>query len=247
MIPEIGKYWAWQRSNATRRDSDDRATSVVINTESVDRHGTIIAPEGGNLENYRENPVFLINHDEKLLAGTSDVKLQNNQWVATVKDDDWDNEDSEISRYKNKVVKRIMRMASVGILPTKMGEREVQENVSVPVIEEWDLLEWSFVTVGSNQDALIQNKRNFANDELLQRLNTLHNKLDQVINGEVKMSQSQIDSLIDAITDTQEPPKRQASANHNPAAAFPFDRSQIDEERLIRIANQVVEQKLGMK
>lgn len=150
----------------TRRSSDDKRTTVVITTDGGDRHGTIIDPNGGVLDNYRQNPVFLINHDYDLLAGSgAELTVQNNQIVANIDDDMWDLEDERILPYYNKVKKGIMRSASIGFKPLKVEyEDEEGKPLDMPIIRKWELLEFSFVTVGSDPQALVT-VRNYSKEK----------------------------------------------------------------------------------
>jgi HK97 family phage prohead protease len=149
----------------TRRSSDDTRTTVVISTDGVDRHGTIIDPNGAILDNYNQNPVFLINHDYDLLAGSgAEITVQNNQIVANIDDDMWDLEDERIIPYYNKVKSGKMRAASVGFIPREIEfENEDGEPRKEPIIRKWELLEFSFVTIPSNPEALVT-VRNFSKE-----------------------------------------------------------------------------------
>lgn len=153
---------ALRTSNELRQSSDGRTTIAVINSLAEDRHGTIIDPDGVSLANYNRNPVFLINHDYGLLAGNGAiVRKQDGKLIAEVPDDAWDDEDMEIARWKRKVKSGKMKMTSIGFTydynDVEEQERTTEDGSTymVPVIKKSELLEFSFVTVGSNPDALV--------------------------------------------------------------------------------------------
>ena len=50
-------------SGGKARARDDRTIRFRASTNSVDRHGTIIRPEGIDTSRFDRNPVFLLNHD----------------------------------------------------------------------------------------------------------------------------------------------------------------------------------------
>lgn len=176
-----------------RRSSDNKRTTVIINTTVQDRHGTFIDPMGANMEDYRKNPVFLINHDYDLLAGNgATVELDGNRWKATVNDDNWDLEDPAIVRWYNKVKNGVMRMASIGFMPREIdwdyeyAGQDGRTRTGI-MIRKWDLLEWSFVTVGSNPNALVTARH--------VSMNGISEKLDRILAGEIPLTDALINKL----------------------------------------------------
>ena len=241
--PETGRFYAFGRGKSTRRASDDDKTVSIINTDSIDRHGTIIEPSGGDISSYSQNPVFLINHDHDLLGGTSTVRLEDNKWISEVKDSDWDDDDERIVRYKNKVKNNIMRMTSVGIIPLEVEEKTIERGEgeeTVPHIKQWELLEWSYVSVGSNPDALIQGRR-FGND-IAGHFEALNKKLDQILNRELKLKDSQIDALIETFVEKSEPSHKPSPQQQPPRSARTFDENKVAE-----MVVKTVNQKLGKR
>lgn len=150
-----------RRTRTPGADEADR-TTVTINTADEDRHGTIIEPRGARLDNYKKNPVVLINHLHSLLAGTSSVSLSGGRLVANMQDDEWDLDDPEIARWFSKLKKGFLRAASIGFMSHEI-ERELIDPDGDPYdwknvryrIVDWELLEWSYVTVPSNYNALV--------------------------------------------------------------------------------------------
>ena len=247
--PETGRFYAFGKGKSTRRGksagttSGDDKTVSIINTDSIDRHGTIIEPSGGDIKSYLENPVFLINHDHDLLAGTSTIKMEDNKWISEVNDSDWDDNDERIVRYKNKVKNNIMRMTSVGIIPLEVEDITIERGEgeeTVPHIKQWELLEWSYVSVGSNPDALIQSRR-FGND-IAGHFEALNKKLDQILNRELKLNDNQIDALIQTFVERSEPSPKPSPQPEPPRSARTFD-----ENKLAEMVVKTVNQKLGKR
>lgn len=232
-LPEEGAFYPWAHPRCIRRSSDNSRTIVTINTEAKDRHGTIIDPEGGDLEAYRNNPVFLINHDHNMVAGNgSNVRFQNGQWIAEVKDEDWDLEDEDIAKWHNKVKKGIVRMASIGFMPLEIERiKEEDENGNTErktIIRRWDMLEWSFTPIGSNPEALVQ-QRNASLDskKLDERLASLEKELNALKNGGISVSDEQIDKIAERIS--------------NGTTSTPEDSDSDDPEREKESASDVLE------
>lgn len=202
-IPEEGTPHVLAFPKCTRRSSDDTRTIVAINTEAQDRHGTIIDPEGGDISAYRQNPVFLINHDYGMVAGNgANVRMQNGQWIAEVDDADWDLDDPDIAKWHNKVKKGIVKMASIGFMP-KSIERITEEDEKGNeerkiIIREWDLLEWSFVAVGSNPEALVQQRT--ASLTRTKEIEELRADINALKNGGLKLSDEQIYKIAQRIS-----------------------------------------------
>lgn len=220
-LPQEGRFYPWAHPSCIRRSSDSQRTIVTINTDAKDRHGTIIDPEGGNIEAYRKNPIFLINHDYNMVAGNgANVRFQNGQWIAEVNDEDWDLEDEEISRWHRKVKKGIVRMASIGFMPLKVeriDEEDEDGNTERKiVIREWEMLEWSFTPIGSNPEALVQQRN--ASIERGEQLKEIRSEINALKNGGIKLSDEDIDRIAQRIstgtastpedTDSDEPDER---------------------------------------
>jgi len=150
------------RRNKTKGSEVENRTAVIINTADEDRHGTIIDPSGARLDNYRRNPAVLINHDHDLLAAVSSITVQGDRIVANLDDDSWDHDDPLVERWFRKLKKGILKAASIGAivhdyvveLIDPEGDAEDWDNRRIR-ITDWELIEWSFVSVGSNASALV--------------------------------------------------------------------------------------------
>lgn len=180
----------YRHINEIRQSSDGKKTIAVINSSALDRHGTVIDPNGVDLNNYSRNPVFLINHDYDKLAGNGAIiRRQDGKLIAEVPDEAWDMEDESIAKWYRKVKSGKMKMTSIGFTYDHNDVEEEQRvmedgaTVKVPVIRKSELLEFSFVSVGSNPDALVLQRQ--ATEQLPEMIKALSDKLTAL---DVKLS-----------------------------------------------------------
>lgn len=169
-IPRIGELFTRTVECSVRRLDEQERTVVIINTSALDSYRTEIIPKGGDLKQYKKNPVVLINHDRFLVAGNSKVRLRRgggdgDVLVATMEDKDWDMDDPEIVKWYNKVKRGFVRAASIGFIPLVVKrflidpEGEDTWDNWKWVIEKWTLKEWSWVSVPSNYEALVEQRQ----------------------------------------------------------------------------------------
>ena len=222
-----------------RKSSDGQRLTVTVNTTDEDRHGTIILPTGARLERYNDgNPIVLINHDHTLPAATSSVGIRGEglgaDLQANVEEDDWDLDDPEIERWHRKVTRDnpIVRSASIGALfhewmPGREFDgieallgREVRPNERLPrVITDWELLEWSFVSVPSNPSATVDARQ-------------LERRLQQSLIGlEQRLAQHQQQNQRQIAAATAAPESKPQEANASSAAdeEVPAEAARSDE------------------
>jgi len=178
--PQLGQYQRRTYNADVRRSSDDQSTTVIINTDAVDGHGTIVDPEGMRLQhgNRRFSRNFFINHDMNLLAGHSpDPQYRGGSLQVQVHDDAWDHEDELIARWYRKVKNGLLGQASIGFMPID-GEYEERHGQRVYRYTEWMLREWSFVPIASNPEADVMSRTPAL--RLEQRLTRIEQQLAQV-------------------------------------------------------------------
>lgn len=144
----------------TDEQVQNRQAEFVISTEAEDTYRTIFEIAGWNLERYNRNPVVIYVHDTMssdpdLVIGTSEVRVEGNELVATVTFEDAENNPLAEKVFR-KVQAGILRMASIGadIHEARWGDFDKGENPDVLRFTKMDLLEWSIVPVGSNPEAL---------------------------------------------------------------------------------------------
>lgn len=210
------------RRNRTKGAGEDNRTTVTINTDEEDRHGTIIEPEGARLENYNRNPIVLINHRYSLLAGTSAVSLRNGRLVANMSDDDWDMDDPDIAKWFRKMKAGLLSAASIGFRSNEV-EKELIDPDGDPYnwnniryrITDWELLEWSWVTVPSNPGALVTSRQMQSDNPVMVALQSIEQRLDQ-LSGQTSWQDTPAedaahDEVADVATDDAELSEREAA------------------------------------
>jgi phage head maturation protease len=236
--------YAFRTTNELRQSSDGAKTVAVINSATVDRHGTIIDPDGIDLTNYMRNPVFLINHDYDLLAGNgANIRKQDGKLIAEVADESWDRKDPTIERWFQKVKDGILRMTSIGFM-YDWADVEEQERImddgtkrTVPVVKKSELLEFSFVTVGSNPDALVLSR--MARDEAGEYVKELNAKIADL---SAKIDRCATNDYIRAVVEEEFekwlPQHRQAP----PAVEAPAVTAEDRAAQIRQIAEQTIQQ-----
>ncbi|MFD0701753.1 HK97 family phage prohead protease [Myroides pelagicus] len=191
----------------TEEQVQNRQVDFVISTEAVDRHKTVFRLSGWELDFYNNNnPIVLYMHslysdDPDLVIGTSVVRIEGNELVATLTFEDAEN-NPLAEKVFNKVKNGILRMASVSA-DVKEGHRGIEdqgEDSDIIYFTKQELIEWSICTAGSNPDALKRNaesleeiKQNLLNDNPVQedteevKYNSVANRA-KLIDLKIKMS-----------------------------------------------------------
>lgn len=145
-------------------DREERTIVSTINTPSVDRYMTVILPEGAALDNYRRNPVVLYNHCG---SGPDDFPIGKNLWIKVVKnrivaktkflpEGKLERADKVFDLYDL----GFLNAWSVSLLPLEYGRPTPEEVKKTPdwaeaslIYRQWELLEYSCVTVPGNPEA----------------------------------------------------------------------------------------------
>jgi HK97 family phage prohead protease len=141
-----------------RKAGDD--VEFVISTSAIDRHGTIINPEGWDLKSFRSNPIMAYQHnthstDPDDILGTWEIRVEDGQLVGKPVF-----EPSELNEKADKVRRKVehgtLRAVSVGFIPRAWhwGDKKKGERSDVLYLDENELLEVSIVAVPSNPEAL---------------------------------------------------------------------------------------------
>lgn len=181
-MSEINKCFAF----AEKKEFLDDENSVVCyaSTNEVDRHGEMIlstAWTDKGLENYRKNPIILVNHDYNSLPVAKSLwqKTDGNGLKFKIRFAETEAGKEVYSLYKD----GYMSSFSVGFRPVKTYDNEdtkkyKDKNGNVPhtVYEECELLELSCVTIPANPSATMlsgvksfidsYNKGNFKSEEV---------------------------------------------------------------------------------
>jgi HK97 family phage prohead protease len=147
----------------------EMSATFVLSTQTKDRDGETVNPDGGDLEEYAKNPVVAFNHNtDDFPIGTSADKDGNVKiWTDDVEIDGekrrallgkvYFSKANPKGRLAYEMVKEgTLRGCSISFLP--QGETKKNENGGNHY-EKWKLLEWSICPVGSNPDAVRLAKR----------------------------------------------------------------------------------------
>jgi HK97 family phage prohead protease len=141
-------------TKVTRASDDSGNVTFAINTSAVDSYGTVIEPSGVDLTRFKTNPVVLFNHNHDQPIGiATNVFERGGKLYAEVK---FDEEDSFAANIARKVRDGFIRGASIGFQYNELPvDKEVEGlDRAVPHFESTELMEFSVVSVPSNQEAL---------------------------------------------------------------------------------------------
>ena len=145
----------------------DGGIEAKISTNSIDRDGEVLIPQGMNAVDYTKNPVLFWNHDySNPIGNVTDLRRDENAIYGKLtfakRTDDVQGEffpEVAESLVKQGVVKGI----SVGFVPETGGvrnasvrDREEYGSDVKRVYNRWKLLEVSVAPLPANQDALVQ-------------------------------------------------------------------------------------------
>ena len=140
-------------------DEDSRTVVAVISSASVDRDKEVLLPKGANFDNYLKNPVVLWGHQssDPPIGKALWVKRGQKQITAKVKFATTERGEEIWELFKG----GYLNAFSVGFIPLKGHQPTPDEIRKMPewaearfVYDEWELLEFSPVTVPANPDAL---------------------------------------------------------------------------------------------
>lgn len=138
----------------------NRQVEFVISDESPDTYGTVFRLDGWDLERYEKNPIVLYGHrsnsdDPDNVIGTGHVYREGKQLIGRVTF-----EDEETNPKAEKVMRKVhngtLRMASIGAWPSEghWGDERTGEDPAILYFDRHELIEFSVVPIGSNENAL---------------------------------------------------------------------------------------------
>ncbi|MDY6122091.1 MAG: hypothetical protein SPI72_03320 [Porphyromonas sp.] len=130
--------------------------SFVLHDETVNTYGFRMLTSGANLDEFRKNPVMLLNHNDWSLpiGRWENIRVEGSRILA---DPVFDLKDEEARKVAAKVEENFIRMASIGAWPPE----EVSDDPSLKLqgqrgatVTKWTVREASIVTIGANHNAL---------------------------------------------------------------------------------------------
>lgn len=142
-----------------------QTTTFILTDESVNTYGFRLLTNGGDLEQFRRNPVMFYNHNdmETPIGRWENIRVENGQVLA---DPVFDLEDSFAKKIAGKVERGFLKAASVGVRIIEQSDDPafILQGQKLPTVSKWVLREASVVTIGANHNAL---RLYDANDQLL--------------------------------------------------------------------------------
>ena len=133
---------------------------VVCSTASVDRDGDTISPDGWILTNYAKNPVVLWGHDRRSLpiGRAENVRVERTAAGSALKADVVFASHSRAKDVEALVRDGVVSAVSVGFAPLQYAPRKSEDGSEGIAFEKQELLEFSFVTVPANPDAIVEQR-----------------------------------------------------------------------------------------
>lgn len=131
--------------------------TFVLHDETVNTRGFRMLTSGVNLEEFRKNPVGLLNHNDwdMPIIRWENIRIDGANILA---DAVFDEKDPKAVEVMGKVERDFIRMASIGAWPPE----EVSDDPALklpgqtlPTVTKWTVREASIVTIGSNHNALV--------------------------------------------------------------------------------------------
>ena len=158
-------------------NEDEKSIVHVITDSTIDRSGEIVDPYTGNVKNYEKNPIVLFGHNYggtgfgsgaphiPVIGRSAWLKRDGEQWLSKTMFADA----TDISRDAWNLAKAgFLPATSIGFMPN--GEESVKladlkdlnppnkadfaSDTSVTVLKNWELFEYSLVSVPANPNAL---------------------------------------------------------------------------------------------
>lgn len=176
--------------------------SFILHDESVNTKGFRMLTSGANLEEFKKNPVGLLNHNDwdMPIVRWENIRIEGKQILA---DPVFDEKDPKAMEVKGKVDRGFIRMASIGA----WAPEETTDNPALmlpgqtlPTVTKWTAREASIVTIGSNHNAIAfydrySGKQIQLSDTKLGSIKRIKNetKADIELDELTRMSWSQID------------------------------------------------------
>jgi HK97 family phage prohead protease len=173
------KTYTYIVKRAKSRKKQSEKVSFIASTSSPDRYGDVIDQKGWITDNYRKNPVVLLNHDSSQLPiGRGNVSIRNDQLVIDV---EFDDEDPRAQEVKRKAQNGFMNAVSVGFRPLESTSRS-----DLPKDNKYygqrgmyyskaELLEVSIVTIPANGEATMLEQKffNTMKEDLLSEMKSI--------------------------------------------------------------------------
>lgn len=142
-------------------DTNALSATATINTAKEDREYDIIIPMGVQLNNYRANPVVLWDHGLGEMSRPIAKCVDPNGDLAVVVTEDeikatsyFSESIEESMQVFHLIAEQLVKATSVRANPIRYKSHKSESGEVGMILEEWDLVEWSWTAVGCNPDAV---------------------------------------------------------------------------------------------
>lgn len=153
-------------------EGEDRTLVVTITTDKPDRSGDVVVPEGGDLKNFKKNPVVLFGHkyNEPPIARAEQLRVVDNGIQAKVSFPEkgvYPFADTIYELYKAK----ILHAWSIGFIAKESVNLDAEKGSWGPQkFTKWEMLEFSAVPVPANPEALTLLRSNGLDESTIKHL-----------------------------------------------------------------------------
>ncbi len=194
----------------TELGPDERTVTAIISTNRIDRMKEVLLPRGADIAEYLRNPVVPWGHDSRQppIGRALWLKKQKNGLMAKVEFATTERAEEVWQLFKQGFLKAF----SVGFRPLKghpPTEKEIKKKPAWAgaewIYDEWELLEFSPVTIPANPDALaiaIKSQEIVLSDEMRKELDVIEEDTEEtfyppeVVTEVVKAVAEEIDKEI---------------------------------------------------
>lgn len=163
-------------------DDKERSIKQYISTVALDRGNDIMLPEGLDETNFRKNPVVLFNHNTDMVIGKN-LWLQKEENGVLSKTQFANTPFADDIYILNK--EGCLNAWSVRFVPRKWN---YDQEKGITVYTDWELIEYSSVSIPMNQDALNVAKSMIKSDMAKEILKNTENEFEmkQILTGLTK-------------------------------------------------------------
>ena len=143
-------------------DEDAVTVRMKISSERLDRDNEVVIQDGISLANYKNNPVVLFSHGLAGIVTPVAMSEDRNGNLTVTKSSDGTYAtayhiaaDKQSMQFFELVNHRLLRAASIGLNPVSPIRMSFINGRKAAVLEQTDMVEWSYCAVGMNPDALV--------------------------------------------------------------------------------------------
>lgn len=180
-------------------NEDERSITSYVSKITIDRGGDIVEPNGLDDKNYRKNPIVLFNHNY-------DAPVGKNLWLKKEKDGVLAKTHFAKTAFADDIFQLVkegvLSAYSIGFLP-KIWEWDQKEEIMT--FKEWELLEYSIVSVPMNPDAVNESlkmvKSDVAKEILTKQLESdkIKSQIELITNEHDQLKQ-RLEEIVSQIT-----------------------------------------------